>query len=347
MVDIRKEKIADKIQMAGYLTEMIDKNPKNPDLFLKLAELHLDLGEPAKAETAIRSYESLEENKPEADLLKSKIVFQLGDTRKALEIAENLFLDGYESIELHELLYRLYYESKEYLKAIDQINYALEKNPANQEYYYNKSICYIQNRDTLNALAGLEVAINNGYKAIHAISQYVDLLVAVNNQKKALQAIHDGLKIEPENPDLNTAYARLLKNQDQFRQAKDILFGILAEDTDNYKALAALSEVYLDTYSYDSALFYTNRAIQLNKNYFPPYFAKAAVFELRKNHYSALEIYSQVLEKDPDNPVALFEYERIRSYLSYNRRLSRQLDSTRQAIRNLPKPVKKTIHNGQ
>jgi len=347
MMDIREEKIADKEQMTEYVSEMIEKNPDNPDLYLKLAELNLQMNRVQKAESALNSYETLEGTKPEADFIKSKIAFELGKHQEALKIAENLFLSGYESVELHELLYQLYYESKEYLKAIDQINYALEKNPANQEYYYYKSICYMQNRDTLNALAGLEVAINDGYEGIQAIVQYVDLLVAVNDQKKALKAINGGLAIDPGNPDLNTAYARLLKNQDQFKKAKDILFGILAEDTDHFKSLAALSEVYLDTYSNDSVLFYANRAIQLNENYFPPYYAKAAVFERGKNYYSALEIYSQVLDRDPENPVALYEYERIRSYLTYNRRLSQQLDSTRQAIRNLPKPVKKTINNGQ
>ena len=344
---MEEQRIASSEEKINYVSEMIRKDPKNQDLYLKMATLSLDQDNIAEAEAALSTYENLKGSGPEADFLKARINYELGRNQTALEIAENLFLNGFEAIELHELLYHLYLEADEVLKAIDQINYAIEKNPANHEYFFFKAVCYMENRDTVNAIVSLETAINDGYRSMEAIVQYVDILVAHDDREKAAETINLGISIDALNPDLNTAYARLLKNQDQFRKAKDILFGILSEDSDHYKALAALSEVYLDTYSYDSALFYSTRAIQLNENFFPPYFVKADVFERRKNHYSALDIYSQVLERDPDNPVALHEYERIRSYLSYNQRLSQQLDSTRQAIRNLPKPVKKTIYNGQ
>lgn len=327
MIDIREDKVADQEEMVAYLSKMIQRNPKNPDLFLKKAELNVELNHIASAEEDLKSYESLKGTDREADFLKAKIAFKRGNPSKALNIAEELFLEGYESIELHELLFRLYYDSKESLKAIDQINYAIEMNPANQEYFYNKAICYMQNRDTINAIASLENAIRDGYDSIKAIIQYVDLLVATNDQEKAGKAIQKGLLVDPENMDLNTAYARLLKNQKQFRKSKDILFNILKEDNGNFKACAALAEVYLDTYEYDSVLFYANRAIDSNSDYFPPYYTKATVYQRKKNYYSALHIYEKVLDMDPGNPTALYESDKLRNYLSYLQKVTEEYNN--------------------
>jgi tetratricopeptide (TPR) repeat protein len=345
MINVEEKKIASTEEMIVYVSERIQKDPKDQDLYLKMAALSLDQQMIPEAEAALATYENLKGSDPEADFLKARIKLAQGKHLTALEIAENLFLNGFESIDLHELLYHLYLEADEILKAIDQVNYAIEKNPANHEYFFYKAVCYMQNRDTANALISLETAINDGYRFMEAIIQYVDLLVAVDDRAKAIEAINLGLSIDASDADINTAYARLLKNQGQFRKAKDILFDILDKDSDHYKALSALSEVYLNTYSYDSVLFYSNQAIQLNGDYFPPYYSKAAVFEKRKNYYSALEVFSQVLDRDPDNPVALHESERIRTYLSYNQRLTQRRDSTRQAIQNLPKPVKKSIYS--
>ncbi len=327
MVDFKKEKVANQEQMAAYLNSMIKKNPKNPDLYLKLTELNLELNKIAEAEDALNSYETLKGNDQQADFLKAKIALKLGNNRRALHISEELFLNGFESIELHELLFYLYYASKESLKAIDQINYAILMNPANQEYYYNKAICYMQNRDTVNAIISLETAIRDGYDSVKAITQYVDLLVAINDQDKALEAINQGLEVEPENPDLNTSFARLLKNQKQFRKSKDILFEILNEDENNYKAFTALSEVYLDTYEYDSVIYFANRAIKLNENYLQAYFTKATVYERKQNYYSALNIYEQVLKIDPENPIALYESDKLRNYLSYLQRITEEYNN--------------------
>jgi tetratricopeptide (TPR) repeat protein len=327
MVDIQNEKVANREQMAAYVNEMIKKDPKNPELYLKMAELYLALNKMDAAGEAVEKYKALKGTDPEADFLEAKIAYKLGNRQRALTNAEALFLDGYESIELHELLFQLYYETRESLKAIDQINYAIEMNPANHEYYYNKAICYMQNRDTVNALVSLESAIHDGYDSINAITQYVDLLVAVNDQEKAIRVINQGLSVDPDNPDINTGYARLLKNQKQFRKAKDILFDILKEDKNNYKACAALSEVYLDTYSYDSVLYYANKAIQLNENYFLPYYTKAKVFARKQNYYSALNIYEQVLDKDPENPIALYESDKLRNYLSYLQRITEEYNN--------------------
>lgn len=322
MVDIKAENVANGKQMAAYVTGLIKKNPKNPELYLKMAGLNIELENMEEAEVALRTYEELKGADSESDFLKAKIAYKLGNEQEALTIAEELFQDGYETIDLHELLFQLYYESKESLKAIDQINYAIEMNPANHEYYYNKAICYMQNRDTVNALVSLETAIDDGYDSINAITQYVDLLVAINDQGKALRAINRGLSVDPDNSDLNTAYARLLKNQNKFRESKDILYGILSEEVNNYKAYAALSEVYLATYSYDSALYYANKAIGLNEYYFPPYYTKATVYSRKQNYYSALTIYDQVLDKDPENPIALYESDKLRNYLSYLQRIT-------------------------
>jgi len=327
MVDFRQNKVADQQERIAYLSKMISKNPKNPDLFLKIAELNVELNNLASAEEALNSYESLKGAAQEADFIKAVIAYKRGNSAEALHIAENLFLEGYESIDLHELLFRLYYDSKESLKAIDQVNYAIELNPANQEYYYNKAICYMQNRDTVNAITSLEKAFQNGYDSITAITQYVDLLVAINDQEKAETAIQKGLHVDPENRDLNIAFARLLKNEKQYRKAKDILFSILLEDNDNFKACSALAEVYLNTYQYDSVLFYANRAIDINSDYIPSYYTKATVYQRKQNYYSALNIYEQVLEKDPGNPIALYESDKLRNYLSYLQKITEEYNN--------------------
>ncbi len=327
MINNPADKIANTSQMIAYISELINKNPRNPDLYLKKAELNYQLKQWEKAREDLAFFKKLNGNSRKADLLIAGVAYELADHVLSLKIAEELFISGYQSVALNELLFQLYFEDKEYLKAIDQLNYALERNPVNFTYLHQKAICYIQNRDTVNAIVSFETAINQGYDSIEAISQYVELLIGQNEQEKAFAVINQGLSADPENTDLNIAFARLLKNQRQYRRSKAIIFGILNDDQNNYKAYSLLAEVYLDTYLYDSVLYYTNRAIQLDKNYFPSYFTKAKVFERRKNRYTALYVIEQILEIDPENPEALLESEKIRNYLSYLQKITKDYEN--------------------
>lgn len=327
MVDHPENKIASTSQMITYISDLINKYPGNPDLYLKKAELNYQLKQWEEAKKSLESFRKLNGENLEADLLIARVAHELGDHDLSLKYAEELFINGYQSVTLNELLFHLYFEEKEYLKAIDQINYALERNPVNFEYLHQKAVCYIQNRDTLNAIVSLEIAIDQGYNSIAALTQYVELLIGQNNQKKALAAINRGLSMDPDNTDLNIAYARLLKNQRQFKRSKGLLFSILHDEQNNYKAYSLLAEIYLDTYMYDSVLYYANRAIRINEVYFPPYFTKAKVFERRQNYYTALYNIEQVLEKDPENPKALIESDKIRNYLSYLQRITKEYEN--------------------
>ena len=68
-----------------------------------------------------------------------------------------------------------------YREAIDDLNIAIQREPANGQTYYYLSVCYFQLNDLKNSIALLDKAIHNGY---HVSPEYIKIL-----QEKKLASV--------------------------------------------------------------------------------------------------------------------------------------------------------------
>jgi len=330
-------KFAGSEESLNYINQLISKNEGDANLYLKKAELLFDLKRYGQAKESLSIYKEVDPYNFSATILDIKIMKEEGDYNEALSIAENLFMnDPKESIEFNKLLSSLYSYEKDYLKAIDHINYCIEKDPSNVEYAYLKGIYYFYFKDTSNAFRYLDYAFANGYENNESIALYADLLIDSEKNAKALEVIENALMKDSSQYNIRLAHAKILKENKQYKKSKALTLQLITEKVNDPYSYLNLSDIYLRNYQYDSSLHYARKVIRLDNQLTKAYYIAAQSHRYLGNNYSALSTYLEVLEYDPSDPIAISESEKLQKYLAYTKRITLELDSFKRRAKDIP-----------
>lgn len=320
-------KILDLNESLQYIDRLLEGDPSSTELLLKKAEILYEL------QDYNLSYETLSLiNKSEKDIryriLQIQLNLQIDSVDKALSAAEYLYnYDVIESIELNEQLAYLYAEKRDFLKAIDHINYCIDKNAGEPKFSYLKGLYYYNFKDTLNAYLYIEKALNNGYEEMNGIILYSDLLMASHKPDEAYSMVNEYLQKEPRNIDLKNSLAKIYNMKGMYEESKDISFNLLAEDESGFGPFLNLADVYLDTYDYDSAIYFAEHALAIDNQLNEAYYILGKAHRANEQVYNAYNAYSKVLEYDQGDPYALSEMQKLENYIAYLQRIRREYES--------------------
>jgi len=320
-------KVLDLNESLEYIDGLLKKDPSSPELLLKKAEILYEL------KSFDQSFEVLSQIKkpykdPRYEILEIQLNFENKRIDEALASAEYLYnTEGVESIKLNEQLAYLYAEKKDYLKAIDHINYCIDKNEGNPKYSYLKGLYYYNFKDTLNAYLYIEKALNNGFEETEGIVLYADLLLASNKPEEAYVWVNDYLLKEPGNEKLRNTLAKVYNTQKEFSKSKEISFDLIRNDYQGHEPWLNLADIYMDTYMYDSAIYYAEKALGINDQVNEIYYVLGKAHRAKEQVYNAYNAYSKVLEYDPGDPYALSEMQKLENYIAYLQRIRREYES--------------------
>ncbi len=346
MVETNPDKIATTQQSFQYVNELIEETGGSPELYFKKARLAAKLQDWSTAGEAVERFFEMHEPTAEALLIKAKAGFNQGKIEEAQGVAEMLFEQGYTSIELNEFLYELYFSKGEFLKSLDQINLALEKKPGDAEYQFWRAKNYLQINDTSSALDNMRAAFNNGYRSIEAWTGYLDLLNNIGREEEAISMAENAIKKFPENTELRLIYVDMLIKKNQYAIAENILHDLINQQKSLSRSYTCLGRIKRAEHRYDSAIYYTNRAIDENPSHLPAYYLKAAIYRMLGRFQRALGVYREILNMKPDDPIALKESENLRNYLSYlQRKKEEQEQEEFEDRQQVPVLERKSIQN--
>ncbi len=320
-------KILDLFESLEYIDKLLENDPSSSELLLKKAEILYEL------QDFDLSYETLSlipksEKNTKFRILEIQLNLQKDSIDKALSAAEFLYnYDEIESIDLNEQLAYLYAEKRDFLKAIDHINYCIDKNAGNPKFFYLKGLYYYNFKDTLNAYQHIEKALNNGYEEMNGIILYSDLLMASNKPDEAFGMVNEYLQKEPQNTDLKNSLAKIYNMKEMYTDSKEISFDLLMEDSPGFGPFLNLADVYLDTYDYDSAIYFADRALEIDNQLNEAYYILGKAHRAKEQVYNAYNAYSKVLEYDQGDPYALSEMQKLENYIAYLQRIKREYES--------------------
>ena len=320
-------KILDLFESLGYIERLLENDPSSSELLLKKAEILYEI------QDFDLSYETLSlipksGKNTKFRILEIQLNLQKDSIDKALSAAEFLYNhDEIESIDLNEQLAYLYAEKRDFLKAIDHINYCIDKNAGDPKFYYLKGLYYYNFKDTLNAYQHIEKALNNGYEEMNGIILYSDLLMASNKPDEAYVMVNEYLQKEPQNTDLKNSLAKIYNMKEMYTNSKEISFDLLTEDSPGFGPFLNLADVYLDTYDYDSAIYFADRALEIDNQLNEAYYILGKAHRAKEQVYNAYNAYSKVLEYDQGDPYALSEMQKLENYIAYLQRIKREYES--------------------
>lgn len=102
---------------------------------------------------------------------------------------------------------------------------------------------------------------------------------------------------------------------------------MMRKNYQGYEPLLNLADIYLDTYKYDSAIYFAESALTINGQVNDIYYVLGKAHRAKEEVYMAYNAYSKVLEFDPGDPFALTELRKLENYIAYLQRIKREYES--------------------
>ncbi|MGK7396892.1 MAG: tetratricopeptide repeat protein [Candidatus Cyclobacteriaceae bacterium M3_2C_046] len=325
--------------MVRNLNEQIESSPRNDQIYYRKAQILNQLNNYNSAQLSIEKAIELNHNKPNYQLLYATILHQKGNVEQALTAAQVAERSNIQSPELFALLGELYLKANQPEEAEQYLTKAIDLDQDNYRHYLLAGMVYLAHQDTITAeeyiIKSLELAPNQ-----QAYAALVDINLYKKDYENAFKYLDLNLAQDPDNQELIYKKGRLLRLTGELGKAKTVFYDLLRHDSTHLATYDELSVLSFNTYKYDSAIFFANKALTLNQNHLQAYLNLARVYNRRGYYTASIENYKQILEKDTTHITARQELDQLYGKIAYLNRLKAEKErgENLRKINNLERP---------
>jgi tetratricopeptide (TPR) repeat protein len=193
---------------------------------------------------------------------------------------------------------RIYYDLKDYNKAIDDFTQALNLYPYSIDAYINRGLCYYQKEDYNKALQDYNMALKIKPDG-DVYHNRGDLYDQLGDYEKAIKDYGEAIKINPDDGEAykkrGNIYIKLKKFKDAIQDLTKAL-EYIKDTTIFYNRAIAWEMSGKD----DKALNDYNCAIDLNPSYIEAYNNRGLIYVKSGLYERAIEDYNHAIELKPD-----------------------------------------------
>ena len=296
------------------LSDSIAMDSTDAHLYVSRAKAYFANEQIGQAMVDINKSLQLDPNNMDIYLLLADVYYALGDQEniastlnRAVEINS---LDARPIVKLAELNFL----QQNFNLAIGYVDKALGLSSYNPRAYFVKGMCYMAaKQDTVNALKNFQLASEqdaNFYDPVEQISR----IYAVQQPPYTLDYLRKAQQQFPDMPTTRYELALYLQSHGEPEEALLHYDTLLMERPDNYIVLynkGYVNYVYLE--NNEVALDYFNQALSMNPSYLDAYYNKGRVLEQMGDYSQAMEIYKEVLKRQPDYQLAIKAINRIQN----------------------------------
>lgn len=296
------------------LSDSIALDSTNSKLYLSRAKAYYANEQVGLAMIDINKSLKLDPNNVDTYLLLADVYYMLGDANninvtlnRALEIAPS---DTRPMVKLGELNLL----QQNYNLAAAYIDKAIKTQPYNPRAYFVRGMYYIMaQQDTANALKSFQYSAEQDGTFYDPVEQ-ICRIYAVQQPPYVLDYLRKAQRQFPDQANSRYELALYLQSHGEPEEALAHYDTLIMQQPDNYIVLyniAYVNFVYLDRN--DIALDYFNKVLDLNPGYLDAYFNKGRVLEQMGDYAQAMEIYKEVLNRQPDYRLAIDGINRIQN----------------------------------
>lgn len=314
--------------------------PRNPQVWMALAQTYWRSRKPEAAESAATRAEALDPQNPvvlhglayfysetqnfaRAADLESRYAKAAPGDRAALPRAAELYLraeqpksaidlltralDAEDRAELRNLLGQAYESDGQPAKAIPELQAALKLNPYEESYYFDLGRELLRHKNAKDAIEVLE-----GGRKVFAKSPQLELAlgVAYYGARRFSEAADSFLRTIRVAPDVEQAYVFLAR---MFDQAEDKLPETLKAFTafanaypDNYMSSFVLGKALALAGQTDRAEAMLRKSIALNGKFWESHFELGALMQRERKFQQAAAEFQRAIELNPKEPTSHF-----------------------------------------
>ena len=193
----------------------------------------------------------------------------------------------------HYILSQAYYNTKEYNKAINEINRAISINPDNINYQKYKAQIFCETNRLSDSLKIME----------ELLSQDINVL----DYKKDLEGLYYyTLAKATKDRELSKFYLAqyFLKTGDSARAVKELNQNLSSNPKD-YRSLTLLAQIYFKQNNLADSMDMFEKSYKIKKNYAPTLTGIADMYLFKKDYKNALDYYIKAFKKDKKNYEAM------------------------------------------
>ncbi|WP_336182923.1 tetratricopeptide repeat protein, partial [Fusobacterium polymorphum] len=218
---------------------------------------------------------------------------------------------------------------KEYEKAIDDYSRAIELNPNNASYYYNRGISF-------NRLKEYEKAIDDYNKAIELnpndASYYYNrgnTFSILKEYEKAIDNYSRAIELNPNNASYYYNRGNTFSILKEYEKAIDDYNKAIELNPNNASYYYNRGNTFSILKEYEKAIDDYSRAIDLNPNDASYYYNRGNTFSILKEYEKAIDDYNKAIELNPNN--ASYYYNRGNTF-SILKEYEKAIDNYEKAI---------------
>jgi len=298
------------------ITSLIKSYPNNYKYKFTLASILLDEKKPTEAEGVLKK--TIEEfpKEPEVYLFLANVYRQQGKEEAYITTLKKCVKSVKESplvFKAHNLLAAFYLEKGKSKLAFDEINAVLEKNPRDLEAHYLKAKYHLKEKEANSAITELRFVLKERPKFLEAHRLLAKAYFMNGQIALAEDTLKEALKIEEKDLDSRFFLAQIYLRKHALKEAEKELKKILEVAPKHIPTLIMLGDVHFMQGEIKKAKEEYSKALNIDKQNALIYYKLGVVEKKQGNFTEAIKHFEKALKVKKDFLEAFVEL--VRCYI--------------------------------
>jgi tetratricopeptide (TPR) repeat protein len=254
----------------------------------------------------------------------------------AEQLAKDVLQKDANNVEGHILMGGVLFAQKQGEKALDQLNRAIELNPARVDSYLSLARFYIITNELPKAEETYKRAIAvNGASAL-AHTEYGKFLVQSNRKSEAEAELRKAVEVEPTDRNSRFVLASYLQVTKQWDQAEAAYKSLADLDQDVPDGRAMLADYYSSMNRMDDAIRIYQELLTKSPDYLRGRYRLGEMMLMRGDSKGAMDQVDQLLKKDDHDRQALLLRARVKSQTGDPGDLNAAVEDLKEVLKQEP-----------
>lgn len=289
----------DPIKQEAIIAEASKANP-NPRLLLLLAKSQMDLKQYSEALKTLEKTLELDPTNLQALFAVFDVYSKQGEYEKALkalDVLDEEAPDDKWKLERARLLANMG-RNVEAIEILDQLR---EKNQDNPAILGIRAAVHLETKEYEKALKDIDAALRLAPRQMASRVLKAQILISMERFDEATALIEEICKDEPENEDLPISLIQLYVSQKKFDEAIKVVDKLMEKTPDNERWTVLKAQVHIDQKEFDKAIELLKQFDEKHPDSVRTKLFLVTLFADQKKSRDALHYLESLIEKDPDS----------------------------------------------
>lgn len=288
----------DPVKQEAIIAEASKANP-NPRLLLLLAKSQMDLKQYEEALKTLEKTLELDPTNLQALFAVFEIYSKLGEHEKALkalDVLDEEAPDDKWKLERSRMLANM----GRNVEAIEILDELREKNPENPAILGIRAAVHLETKEYEKALKDVDAALRLAPRQMPSRVLKAQILISMERYDDATALIEEICKDEPENDELPISLIQLYVSQKKFDEAIKIVDKLMEKTPDSERWTVLKAQIYVDQKEFDKTVDLLKRFDEKHPDSVRVKLFLVTLLADQKKSREALKYLEPLVEKDPD-----------------------------------------------